>query len=244
MNAIILGASAGLGRALSEALAAKGHNLMLVAQDIRDLEAQAASLRLKYGTHTAAVAADAANPGQMLEALSAAAEHFEPVDGLFFPAGYAHDEDRGLLNAYEIRKILDINLVSVMAVVGAFLPTLLLASEAHIVGFGSIAAVRGRGANIVYAAAKRALASYFESLRHGYSDSRVRVQFYQLGYLATQQTFGRKLLLPCASPKRVAEHVVKNLGRDIGSEFMPGYWRLVAGLIRVLPWHIYKKLDF
>ena len=39
LTSVVIGASAGLGRALAEELAAAGHNLFLVATDRRDLEA-------------------------------------------------------------------------------------------------------------------------------------------------------------------------------------------------------------
>ena len=64
-----------------------------------------------------------------------------------------------------------------------------------IVGFGSIAGARGRSRNIVYAAAKRGLQTYFESLRHGHLPSALRVQFHRLGFLRSNLTFGMKLPL-------------------------------------------------
>ena len=40
--------------------------------------------------------------------------------------------------------------------------------------------------NVAYSAAKRALASFFESLRHACADTGVAVQFYVLGYMDTE----------------------------------------------------------
>lgn len=244
MNAIVVGASAGLGRALSEALAACGHDLVLVAQDARDVEAQAAALRLQYSIRVVAIAADAADLDRLLALLRNATSQMAEIDGLFFPAGFTFGNDSGTLGATETRRLLDVNLTSVMVTVADFLPALLVSGPANIVGFGSIAAIRGRNANVVYAAAKRALASYFESLRHRCVGSDVHVQFYHLGYLDTQQTFGRRLLFPPASPDRIARYVVKNLNRDKGTIFLPRYWTVIAAILKLLPWSIYKKLQF
>ncbi len=244
MNAIVVGASAGLGRSLSEALAARGHDLVLVAQDARDVEAQAASLRLRYSVHVVAVAADAADLDQLLALLRDATSQMQEIHGLFFPAGFTFEDDRGTLGTAETRRLLDVNLTSVMVTVAEFLPQMLTSGPANIVGFGSIAAIRGRNANVVYAAAKRGLASYFESLRHRCAGSDVHVQFYHLGYLNTQQTFGRKLLFPPASPDRVARYVVNRLNRDKGNIFLPRYWTVIAAILRLLPWSIYKRLQF
>ena len=244
MNAIVVGASAGLGRALSEALAARGHDLVLVAQDARDVDAQAAWLRLKYSIRVVSVAADAADLERLLAALRDATSGMTQIHGLYFPAGFTFENDRGTLGVPETRRLLDVNLTSVIVAVADLMPRMLACGPANIVGFGSIASIRGRNANVVYAAAKRALASYFESLRHRCAGSDVRVQFYQLGYLDTQQTFGRKLLFPPASPERVARYVMNNLNHDKGNIFLPRYWTVIAAILRLLPWSIYKKLQF
>ena len=62
MRALVVGASAGVGRALAEGLAARGYDLLLVASDQRDLDAEAAHLRLTHGVAVTTVAADAAKP--------------------------------------------------------------------------------------------------------------------------------------------------------------------------------------
>lgn len=244
MKALVVGATAGVGRALSEALAAHGDALLLVARDARDLEAEASHLRLVHGVQVEIVAADAALPEDFLGKIIAAAHSFGDIQGLFFPIGISRNDDNGTLPVGDARSLMDANLVTVMAIVGHFLPALLAANHGNIVGFGSIAAIRGRRANVIYAAAKRGLASYFESLRHIAAASNVRVQFYQLGYVETQQTFGRRLLFQPAKPAEIAAVVVRNLDRDIGMRYLPRYWAPIAWLVSALPWAIFKRLRF
>lgn len=239
-----MGATAGVGRALCEALAARGDALLLVATDLRDLEAQASHLRLTHGAEVEIVAADASCPDELLDKVTTAAHRFGDIQGMLFPIGVSKGGDDGALSLDDARALVNANLVTIMAVVGQFLPAMLAANRGTIVGFGSIAAIRGRGANVVYAAAKRGLASYFESLRHIAAPSQVRVQFYQLGYVETQQTFGRRLLFQPAKPAEVAAVVVRNLDRDVGMLHLPRCWRLIAWLISALPWAIYKRMRF
>ena len=244
MNALILGASAGLGRALSEALAAHGHSLLLAASDRRDLDAQARHLRLKYGVHVEIVSADASRPEDCVRDLHSAADSLGEMTGLFFPLGVSSQDDKGQLCLEDVRRLIDVNLLTVMAVIGDFLPSMLAAPRGYIVGFGSVAAIRGRKTNIVYSASKRGLASYFESLRHLTADSRIRIQYYQLGYIATQQSFGRRLLLPPASPQGIAETIVRDLDKDRGARYLPRYWAIIARIVSFLPWFVFKRLDF
>jgi short-subunit dehydrogenase len=244
VRALLVGASAGVGRALSEVLAARGDDLLLVASDARDLESQASHLRLVYGVRVEIVAADATRLEEFLAKVISAAQGFGEIEALFFPIGGSRNDDTGTLPVHEARSLIDTNLLTVVAVVGHFLPVLLAANRGCIVGFGSIAAIRGRRTNTIYAAAKRGLASYFESLRHIAARSKVRVQFYQLGYVETQQSFGRRLLFRPAHPAEIAAVVGRNLGRDIGMRYLPRYWALIARLVSVLPWTIFKRLHF
>ncbi len=240
----MVGASAGVGRALSEVLATHGYSLILVASDIHDLEKQAAHLRLLYGVTVKIVSADASRPEIFLEKICMVAENFGQIDGIFFPIGAAKNNDRGTLTIGEAQALININLVIIIGIIGHFLPKFLALGRGNIVGFGSIAAVRGRGANMVYSAAKRGLESYFESLRHLVSDTNVRVQFYRLGYIATQQSFGKNLLFPTTTPKKAAEKIFYNLEDEESFYYFPRYWAIVAKLVKFLPWMVFKKLHF
>jgi short-subunit dehydrogenase len=154
----------------------------------------------------------------------------------------ADDNDDGLLPERETTALINANLTSIAAVVSLFLPVM-LREAGNIVGFGSVAALRGRGTNVAYAAAKRGLESYFESLRFCTSFTPVRVQFYRLGYVDTHLTFGRKLLpLPMISPEAVAKQVVRNLNHDAGARFLPGFWWGIGLLLWLLPWSIFRRI--
>lgn len=244
MRALVVGASAGVGRALSEALAQRGADLLLVASDARDLEVLAAHLQLVYRVKVQTVATDATQVPVFMEQIDKAVEAFGVIDSLYFPIGASRRDDNGLLCNKDAVSILNSNLTVVIAITARFLPQLLELPKARIVGFGSIAAIRGRSANIVYSAAKRGLESYFESLRHLSVASNLRVQLYQLGYVETQQSFGQRILFPAASPQQVALEVLSNENKDIGKRFFPRYWSIIALALTWLPWPIYKKLKF
>ncbi|TAI65241.1 SDR family NAD(P)-dependent oxidoreductase [Bradyrhizobium sp. Leo170] len=244
MTALVVGASAGVGRALSEALAANRKRLLLAASDAEDLNALARHLRLVYGATVVTVAADARDPDAFAERISAAAAEIDDIDELYFPIGFSRRDDGAQLDADASLAILNSNLTVVTAVTARFLPGLLRRPKARIVGFGSIAAVRGRKANVIYSAAKRGLESYFESLRHLTAGAGVIVQLYRLGYIETQQSFGQRLLFPVVTPEQVARYVSATEGRDFGACFFPRFWWLIALAVAWLPWRIYKKLDF
>jgi short-subunit dehydrogenase len=245
MTTLIFGASAGVGRQLCRAFAAEGQDLLIVARNCLDLSAEAAHCRLLYNVNVDFVAVDASDPVQVCNFLvERAATMKAPMRNLIFPIGAATAGDDVFNSSAEMSSLLHTNLTSIMLVVSAFLPHMISTGTGNIVGFGSIAAIRGRRSNVVYSAAKRALESYFESLRHSTASSGVRVQFYRLGYIATQQTFGRKLMFPILASDVVARRVVANLDRDIGFASVPQFWSAVGLLLKLLPWRIYRRLEF
>jgi short-subunit dehydrogenase len=239
----VVGASAGVGRALSEALASHGYSLLLVASDTQDLQAQAAHLALTYRNTVKTVAADARHIDECVERIVMAVQEFGSVNDVFFPIGASSTHDSGMLPLENARYLLNVNFIMIVGVVSRLLPALLAANRGNIVGCGSIAAIRGRRVNVIYAAAKRGLESYFESLRHLTAGSGVRVQFHRLGYIATQQSFGARLWAPAISPQRVAHKILRDLGKDKGRTSFPSYWAIVAWLIRALPWAFFRRLD-
>jgi short-subunit dehydrogenase len=241
VNALIVGATSGLGRSLSRVLAERGDDLILVARDPTDLGAEANHLRTVYGVTVFTVPTDATAPHVFVNAVSHAVASFGDVRAVLLPIGLSHSSDLAAWPVAQAQMLVDVNFTSVATLIEALLPRL-LACDSVIVGFGSVAAVRGRSANVVYSAAKRALESYFESLRHRLSTARVRVQFYRLGYLDTQQSYGKRLLLPKAAPERIARDVARNLDRDFGIATRPKFWCVVVSIVRLMPWWLFKKL--
>ena len=243
MIAIVVGASAGLGRALAGELAAAGRDLVVVSSDARDLEALASDLRIRHGVRVVAVPFDLSGERSSgVERLGEAAAELGSPDALLLPLGWTAASDDATLDMETAERLVRTNFLSVAAVVGRFLPELQRRPHASVVGFGSVAATRGRGTNVFYAASKRALETYFESLRHACAGTPVRVSFYVLGYLETNLAFGRRTLLPRADPARLAARVVRNLGRREGVLYHPRAWRLVAAALPLIPFSVYRRL--
>lgn len=128
--AIITGASKGLGRALAEALAARGWDLVLDARTTEALQETVAGLRA-YGTRVTAVPGDVTDAGHRSE-LVAAAWRLGGVDLLVSNASALGAEPLVRLDALPLaglRRALEVNVVAALALVQEALP-LLRASEA------------------------------------------------------------------------------------------------------------------
>jgi short-subunit dehydrogenase len=244
VNFIVAGASAGLGRSLATELARAGHSILLIAGDERDLRVQASDLTVRFGTKVEVLACHIRADEQSIAQVEAQAQRLGDIDGILFPLCLSKVNDDGLSSPEDTNCVIESNLTGTIALTARILPGMIARNKGYIVGFGSVAAERGRGSNIVYAAAKRGLSSFFESIRHKVAGTGIKIHFYQMGYMKTSQTFGKRLPFPAACPHRAAQQVVANLDRDRGTVYLPGFWRWICCALRMTPWAVYKKLRF
>ena len=241
-RSVIVGASAGLGRALAERLARSGHRLYLIASDARDLDPLGADLRLRYGASVAGHAIDLGAPFDTTALRDEIHGTLGGVDDLFLVAGRFETEHPHEIAPDLMEKMIRVNFGAPLAIANVLLPDLKMARAANCVAIGSIATSRARGRHFVYGACKRGLEFYFDALRHHLVGSRCKVQFYRLGYLRTQMTFGKNLILPVTDPQRAAAVIERGLGRDRGIRYLPWWWRPVMGAYRSIPWPIYRRM--
>lgn len=239
-RALIIGATAGLGRALAEAFAAAGWDLVLTGRETEDLAALASDLRLRHGAAVEAEVLDLATSARDWK-LSAAGS---PFNAVLIPAGTVLAEDGATLPEAAAERLWRSNFGGPTQVIARVLPHVARDGQGTIVGFGSIAATRGRTRNIHYGAAKRALEAFFEGLRHELQSAGIRVQFYIPGYLDTNLAAGAGVKLPKGNPAAFARIVLRDLHKDIGNRYFPFWWRALCVVLRLLPWAFYRRLRF
>ena len=244
MTALIVGATAGVGRALCEELAATGRSLVLVASGEEDLKIMTNYLSLKYNCSISYISSNANIGNDFIENVALSCLKISNLNELYFPIGISFVNDNGTLEVRDVEVLMQVNFYVVVGLITKLMPHLLKQKESLIVGFGSIAGIRGRGSNMIYSAAKRALDSYFESLSHLTANTPLRVQFYKLGYVNSAQTLGKKLLFPKISPKEVAQAILKNRRVKYINKYYPIYWQAVAFILNSMPWFIYKRIKF
>ena len=241
MTAVIIGASSGLGRALAVELASRKQPLLLVASERRDVEATCADLRLRHGIQARSLGMDLGRDPDPGGKVLAALDGLPPVTALLMPVGVSRRDDDLSLDAAAIAQLLAVNLTAPLVIAHRLLPAL-LESKGTVVLFGSVAAQRGRGKNVAYAAAKRGLTSFAESLRQRYKTRELHVHLWQLGFLRTNLTHGMKLPLPALAPNEAAKTVVDRLGKGSFERYLPSWWWAIIFIIKRLPWFVYRRM--
>lgn len=240
MKSVVIGGTAGVGREIAMALAAKGHSLLITGKDIEDVDACTMDLRIRFGVEVQGIAVDASNSTIFIRELGKAAANFGKMNYLFLTIGASSDEDIGNLKIESVIEILSANFLAIIMTMEIFRTQFIESEKTRVIGFSSIAAIRGRNKNVIYSASKRALESYFESLKLISQGTNFSAQIYRLGFIDTYQAYGQSLPFPKANPKKLAKMIIGRLDKTSRICYYPRYWRTVAVLIRLLPLRIFK----
>jgi NAD(P)-dependent dehydrogenase (short-subunit alcohol dehydrogenase family) len=156
--AIVTGASKGLGRALAEALAARGWDLVLDARGAGALKEAEAAVAA-HGTRVAALPGDVVDAGHRA-ALVAAARELGGVDLLVHNASALGAEPLVTLAQLPLsglRRALEVNTVAALGLVQEALPALRASAAGAVIAVSSDAAVEAYATWGGYGASKAAL---------------------------------------------------------------------------------------
>lgn len=182
-TALVTGPTSGIGRAFAEALASRGHDLVLVARDVRRLEELADHLRTKHGVDVEVLEADLADRDAIALVEARLADRERPVSILVNNAGFGHKHPFTENSVEDEQEMLDVLVTAVMRLSHAAVGGMLERGEGAIVNVSSVAAFLPRG---TYSAAKRYVVSFSEWLDVTYRDRGVRGMAVCPGFVKTE----------------------------------------------------------
>lgn len=219
MQAIITGASKGMGRAIALALAAEGYSLGLLARNETDLDLLKQELEttfpiLKFVT----VAADCGSSQALQTALERIKTDLKQVTvivnnvGAYFPGNINEEEESNLL------RMLDLNLLSAYRTSRFFLPDMIKNQRGHIFSICSSASIKPQQGIGSYSISKYALYGFMKNLREELKPYRIKVTSILPGSTLTHSWEGtdipaEKFILP----EDIALAIVSSLKMSAGA---------------------------
>ncbi|MCF3138211.1 oxidoreductase [Paenarthrobacter sp. AR 02] len=157
---LITGCSTGLGRALAQAVLAKGDNAVVTARNTDSLQ----DLAAEFPTTALAVSLDVTDQSQVDAAVQQATERFGGVDVLVNNAGYGYRAAIEEGDDADVRTLFDTNLFGPVAMIKAVLPGMRSRRAGAIVNISSIGARICPPGSGYYSASKAALEGISGSL--------------------------------------------------------------------------------
>ena len=162
-NALITGASKGLGRAMAIALGAQGAHLVLVARDKEKLESVAEEVRAAGGT-ASVFAADITQEDQVVNLEKEVAATVGKVQILINNAGTNNRKNIEDFTLDEWRAVQDTNVTSVFLMCKAFVPHMKGSGYGRIINMTSIMAHVSMAQRSLYSSTKFALLGITKAL--------------------------------------------------------------------------------
>lgn len=249
--AVVTGAGAGIGRAVSLSLARRGCHLSLCdinEAGLRELERQASALGVRCSVQCLDVtdrSAVAELPGKVMAAHGG-------VHLLINNAGVALGGRFEEVSEADFDWLMDINFHAVVRMTRAFLPHLRRMEQGRIVNVSSLWGLMSPPGQAAYSASKFAVRGFSNALRHELDGSTVSVAVVHPGGVATsiarsartpagmsanEVALGKKQAeaLLRMKPAQAGEIIVNGIERDLPRILVGSDARLFAWVERVMP---------
>jgi short-subunit dehydrogenase len=176
MNVVITGASKGLGKAMAEAFAAKGHPLFICARNEKQLQATVEALLATYPTVTIKATQKDLSSKQAAQDFGQWVLQQGIVPDVLinnagqFQFGSIHQETEDVLE-YLMR----VNVYSAYHLTRSLLPPMMQKQSGHIINICSIAALQGKEQGGAYSISKFALDGFSKNLREELKPYNIKV---------------------------------------------------------------------
>lgn len=163
--ALVTGASSGIGAAMARELAARGHDLILVARREAELQALARELEATHGVLAAAIAQDLAQPGSAAQLWEQCEAQGREIDVLINNAGFSTTGEFATIDAAATRAMLQLNILTLTELARLALPGMLARRRGHILNVASLAGFQPGGPRMAaYYASKSYVLSFTRGL--------------------------------------------------------------------------------
>jgi short-subunit dehydrogenase len=247
--ALVAGGSKGIGYAISEALAKRKYNLILIARHQNGLDIAKERLEKNYDVHVETLKLDLAEESTADSIARWCTNKDIHLKMLCNVAGYGGPKDYLSLPLDSLRYMVRLNVESCMALTLNLLPLLEKNSPSYILNVASMAGFAPIPGKNMYAATKSAVVFFSYSLQNQLKNKNISVSCLTPGpvftkpeiYQDTKKKLGWFGLKLAVSPEKVGEVAIRDTlrGKMI---IIPGLLpKISAFFIRILPrngwWH-------
>ncbi|MCC5877000.1 MAG: SDR family NAD(P)-dependent oxidoreductase [Candidatus Sumerlaeia bacterium] len=239
-KAIIVGASSGIGAALSRLLVRQGYKVALVARREEALKELATSLNRNKGDRALYYPHDVTHFAEVPQLFQKITHELGGFDLIVYCAGVMPEIAPDEYNIEKDRLVFEVNVLGAMAWLNEAAARCEVQETGTIVGISSVAGDRGRKGQPVYCSSKAALNTYLEGLRNRLGHRGVKVITIKPGPVKTPMTEG--LTLPfMITDEQAATGIAKAIRRGCNTTYVPFIpWFFIMTIIRMIPSFLFR----
>jgi NAD(P)-dependent dehydrogenase (short-subunit alcohol dehydrogenase family) len=250
--AFITGGASGIGKALGEAIARRGAEVVLADRQV-EAAGEVASAIEKAGGRARGVELDVRDPAAFERVVAATFERSGAIDLFFNNAGIGVGGEMANYRLEDWHDVLDVNLRGVAHGVYCVYPRMCARGSGHIINTASMAGLMVTAGEGSYAASKYAVVAISRALRVEARHYGVQVSALCPGAIRTPILTGGKfgrINVPGATPERImefwerlrpmdpdtfAERVLDAVAKNVAIIVVPRWWKALWYLDRLSP---------
>ena len=202
-NALVTGASRGIGRAIAVELAKNGANIAISYVNNKDKAEEVVNEIKRYGVKAIAVKADVSQEEEVLNMVKIVKESIGSIDILVNNAGINRDNLLMRMSTEDWDKVIDTNLKGTYLCSKALIRDMIKKKSGKIINIASVAGVAGNFGQTNYSASKAGVIGFTKSLAKEVASRGINVNAIAPGLIETDMTLALK--------EDIRDSLVKNI---------------------------------
>jgi decaprenylphospho-beta-D-erythro-pentofuranosid-2-ulose 2-reductase len=240
---LVIGATSAIAEATGRLLAVRRASLYLVGRSAERLEAIAADLRVRGAASVAVDVMDANDIAAHEPMIARATEFLGALDTVLIAHGTLSDQHACEKSVGATLAEISTNGLSVVALLTVLANRFEAAGRGSLVVISSVAGDRGRASNYVYGGAKALVSTFLSGLRQRLRPAGVHVITIKPGFVDTPMTRAFRKGVLWAQPGDVARGIMRAVDRGDAVVYLPGFWRLIMLVVRLIPERVFIRLS-
>lgn len=240
---LILGATSAIAEATARRLASAGDALYLVGRRPDRLQAVADDLRVRGGAPLEFEVLDLNRLEDHPAMIERAVQALGGLDTVLIAHGTLSDQAACQGSVERTLAEMHTNALSVVSLLTLLAERFEAQGRGTLAVISSVAGDRGRRSNYVYGSAKALVTAFTSGLRQRLGPCGVNVLTIKPGFVDTPMTASFPKGPLWVQPDTIARGIVAALRGHRSVAYLPGFWRLIMAVIRVIPEPLFRRLS-
>ncbi|WP_445664468.1 SDR family NAD(P)-dependent oxidoreductase [Fodinibius sp. AD559] len=235
----IIGATSGIGRALTVEMHERGYVVGATGRRLERLE----ELRNQLKTNIHIQYMDVAELDDAINQLDQLKKDMGGLDIIVLNAGVSNYQKESVGRQADLH-VIDVNVRGFANLASYSFNLFEEQGYGHIVGISSVASLFGWGLNIPYNASKSFVNTYLQGYRQkaNHSDADISVSTILPGFVESEMTDGKKDLFWVQETEKAAKQIADAIERKKNEAFITKRWQLVGWLVKMTPNWIWNRM--
>lgn len=240
---LIVGGTSAIASAVALNFAKSGAELFLADINLSRLEEMRKHLQSLSGAKIDIGEFPLADINSHHALFDAALHSLGEIDAILIAHGTLPDQEKIQNDNIAVAEQININFTSVVSLATVAASYFENHGKGCLAAISSVAGDRGRQSNYIYGAAKGGISLFMQGLRNRLAKKNISVVLIKPGFVDTPMTAHLPKNPLYSSPETVGKTIYNAMlkGKDVA--YIPGFWRLIMFIIKLIPESFFKKLS-